>query len=59
MKVFNIIIEVLTSPFTFLFRTKTQRTISKAVKPIIVLAISIFIVAALLFLLYYKELLNL
>ena len=59
MKVINIIIEIITSPFTLLFRTKAQRNFSKPVKPLIVLAISLVITAALLMLFYYKELFNL
>lgn len=59
MKVINIIIEIITSPFTLLFRTKAQRNFSKPVKPLIVFAISLVITAALLMLFYYKELFNL
>ena len=56
MKVFNIIIEILTSPFTILFRTRAQRNTSKVVKPIFVIAIALLITCAILFLFYYKEL---
>lgn len=59
MKILNLIIEILTSPFTLLFRTKAQRNISKPVKAVVVFSISIVIVAALLMLFYYKELFNL
>ena len=41
MKVLNIIIEIITSPFTILLRTKAQRNTSKFVKPIVVLAIAL------------------
>lgn len=56
MKVLNIIIEIITSPFTILLRTKVQRNTSKFVKPIVVLAIALLITCAMLFLFYYKEL---
>ncbi|RIA64751.1 hypothetical protein EI71_01942 [Anaeroplasma bactoclasticum] len=59
MKVINLIIEIITSPFTILFRTKAQRNFSKPVKPLVVLGISIVITAALLMLFYYKELFKL
>ena len=56
MKVLNIIIEIITSPFTILLRTKAQRNTSKFVTPIVVLAIALLITCAMLFLFYYKEL---
>lgn len=59
MKIINLIIEIITSPFTILFRTKAQRNTSKSVKPLVVLAISLVILAALLMLFYYKELFKL
>ena len=59
MKVLNIIIEILTSPFTILFRTKAQKNISKRVNPFLVLAISLLIVAIVLFIFHYEELFKL
>lgn len=59
MKILNLIIEIITSPFTLLFRTKAQRNISKPVKSVVVFAIALVITAVLLMLFYYKELFNL
>lgn len=59
MKILNLIIEIITSPFTLLFRTKAQRNFSKPVKSVVVFAIALVITAVLLMLFYYKELFNL
>lgn len=59
MKILNLIIEIITSPFTLLFRTKAQRNFSKPVKSVVVFAIALVITALLLMLFYYKELFNL
>ena len=59
MKILNLIIEIISSPFTLLFRTKAQRNLSKPVKAVVVFAIALLITAALLMLFYYKELFKL
>ena len=52
MKVFNFIIEILTAPFTLLFRSNAPNQ-NKNVKPIVVLLISLAVVVALVFAYYY------
>lgn len=56
MKILNLIVEIITSPFTILFRTKSQKISSKNVSPLLVLLIALAITATCLILFYYKEL---
>ena len=53
MKVFNFNIEILTAPFTLLFRSNAAPNQNKNVKPIVVLLISLAVVVALVFAYYY------
>ena len=60
MKIFKLVIstivEAITSPFTLLFRTKTQKNSGKNTNIFVVLILSILIVAAILFFAYYERL---
>ena len=56
MKILSLIVEIITSPFTILFRTKAQKNSSRVVSPLLVLLISLAITAICLILFYYKEL---
>lgn len=53
MRIFNIIIEILTAPLNLIFRTSTVTNPNKTVKPWIVLLISLVLVAALVLFYYY------
>ena len=55
MKVLSTIIEILTSPFTFLYRTKASKN-AKNVNVFLVLFISLLITAVLLVIFYYSRL---
>ena len=56
MKILSIILEVLVSPFTFLFRTRAQKTNSNFKMNIFIVGlIAIFITAVLIFLYYYER----
>lgn len=54
MKILNIIVEILTAPFVLLFRANAKPSPNKNVNPIIVLLISLVVIAALIFLVYYE-----
>ena len=54
MKIINLIIEILTSPFVVLFRANAKPNPNKIVKPLLVLAISLAVVAVLFFIVYYE-----
>lgn len=54
MKIFNFIIELITSPFIVLFRSNARPTPNKVVKPLLVLGISIVVVALLFLIVYYE-----
>jgi hypothetical protein len=57
MKILNIIIEIITSPFTLLFRTKAQKNSgSKNVNMIFVFLFSLLVVLTILFFCYYERL---
>ncbi len=56
MKILNIIIEIITSPFTLLFRTKAQKNSGKNVNMVFVFLFSLLVVLTLLFFCYYERL---
>lgn len=58
MKIINLIIETLFAPFILLFRANAKTNISKKVKPFFVLIIALIIVAALVFLFYFEEIIK-
>lgn len=56
MKILDFIINLLISPFTFVFRIKSNQGIRKEVKYIWVLLLSVVVVAVFILLFYYKDL---
>ena len=56
MKVLDFIINLLISPFTFVFRIKSNQGIRKEVKYIWVFLLSIVVIAIFILLFYYNEL---
>lgn len=53
MRIFNMIIEIITSPFSFFFKTNVgSQSITKFGKPWIILILSVFIVLVLVLILY-------
>lgn len=54
MKIFNFIIELLTSPFVLLLRSNAKPGTNKFVKPLIVLGISLVVIAILVLIVYYE-----
>ena len=54
MKIVNFIIELLTSPFVLLLRSNAKPGTNKAVKPLIVLGISLAVLAVLILIVYYE-----
>ena len=54
MKILNFIVEILTSPFTILLRSNAKPGTNKAVKPLIVLGISLAILVVLILIVYYE-----
>ena len=54
MKIVNLILEILTAPFSLLFRANAKPSPYKVVKPIFVLLISLAIVVLLILIVYYE-----
>ena len=54
MKIFNFIVELITSPFVLLLRSNAKPGTNKIVKPLIVFLISLVILAILIFIAYYE-----
>lgn len=54
MKIVNLILEILTAPFSLLFRANAKPSPNKVVKPIFVLLISLAIVVLLILIVYYE-----
>ncbi|MGM9970777.1 MAG: hypothetical protein ACI35S_10345 [Anaeroplasma sp.] len=54
MKLFNLIIEIITAPFNVLIRSNAIPNPHKSVKPLLVFIISLFVTAVLIFLFYYE-----
>ena len=55
MKILSIIVEVLVSPFTFLFRTKAQKNNSSNKTNIFIAALVAILITAILIFIYYYE----
>ncbi len=54
MKIINIIIEILTSPFVLLFRANAKPSPNKVVKPLLVLLVSLLVLAIFILLVYFE-----
>ena len=54
--VLSTILEIIASPFTLLFRTKSQKSSGKKTNIAVVVLVSLLIVATMLFFAYYERL---